>query len=358
MYKLIKAFLDVKCKKNKKFELIELENFIINKCGGQSDYYKKGGYEAFYDAMQQLKEGGLIKEIKKSDSNKKNKLPMKLRWSLVNNETKQLWKDEDMIAVSDILNLKTYLKHPQYQTEQEWKYIKNIYLFLKESDKRQWASVEERCLELFDDEKFLTENEGGKKQNRVLKRLGLKLEHIKAKQYGEQFIYWNKGVSNIKTIIILENHSTFFAFKNVVKNGIEIFEIEPDALIFGYGNKILSSFSFIDEIADSSIIKVYYFGDIDPVGISIYEGLREKYPNIDITLLASAYIELLKICNKNYKCKDQIKIQKHLDLFLDELKQCNYESYEEDIKRLWNMNLRIPQELITYEYLLKMKGVI
>ena len=85
---------------------------------------------------------------------------------------------------------------------------------------------------------FLTVNKEGKKDNRVLKRLGLSAEDIKAKQYGEQFIYWNKGVSNIKTIIILENHSTFFAFKKTASSGIKIFGIEPDALIFGYGKKM------------------------------------------------------------------------------------------------------------------------
>ncbi|MBU5591851.1 hypothetical protein KQI89_08740 [Clostridium sp. MSJ-4] len=358
MYNLIKIFLDIKGKKNKKFDIVELENFIINRCGGQSGYYSQGGYEAFYDAMQNLKAEGKIKEVKTSDSNKRYKFPMKIRWSLVTNEVKQQWLDEDIIMVSDILDLKTYLRYPKYQTKEEWKYILNIYSFLKENDKRQWASVEERCLELFEDEKFLTENEDGKKNNKVLKRLGLKLEDIKAKQYGEQFIYWNRGVSNIKTIIILENHSTFFSFKKAVQSGIDIFGIEPDALIFGYGNKILSSFSFIDEIADPSTIKVYYFGDIDPVGFSIYVGLREKYSNIDINLLAPAYIELLKICNKDYSCKDHVKKQKHLDLMLKELRQFSCETYQDRIKRLWELKLRIPQELITYEYLLKMKGAI
>jgi hypothetical protein len=41
-------------KDNKKFDLIELENFIIKKSGGQSNYYDNGGYEAFYNEMQNI----------------------------------------------------------------------------------------------------------------------------------------------------------------------------------------------------------------------------------------------------------------------------------------------------------------
>jgi hypothetical protein len=356
MTELIERFLDMRCKKAKRFEMMELEAFIIDQCGGQSGYYMQGGYEAFYQAMQKLKQEGIIQEIKSSISNKKGKYPMKLKWSLVGKDIKQLWRDEDILMVSDRLNLKAYVKHPEYQTKEEWQYILRIHSFLKEIGKREWASVEERCLELFDDEKFLTQNKNGNKDNKVLKRLGLSLDNIKAKQYGESFVYWNKGVRHIKTIIILENHSTFFSFKKAVQKDAPIFGIYPDALIFGCGNKILSSFSFIDEIADPADIKIYYFGDIDPAGLSIYAGLKERTPDIDIALLVPAYIELLKLCNKEYRCKEHLKKAEHLELVLGEFEKQHHKGYREQMIRLWQSNHRIPQELITYEYLLKMQG--
>ncbi|MGH4140072.1 Wadjet anti-phage system protein JetD domain-containing protein [Clostridium sp.] len=356
MEKFIKLFLQTNCKISKKFELIVLENFIIKKSGGQSNYYENGGYEAFYNGMQKLKQQGIIREISNAASNK-DRHPMKLRWSLNNAIVAHSWDDEAIIRLSDILNLNTYIRHPQYQTDVEWQYILNIYSFLKESANREWSSLEERCLELFYDEKFLTVNKGGKKDNKVMKRLGLSAEHIKAKQYGEQFIYWNKGVSNIKTIIILENHSTFFAFKKAVQSGIKIFGIEPDALIFGYGKKIIKGFSFIDEIAIPDEIVVYYFGDMDPEGYYIYGALRERYPAINIKLLVEAYIELMKTCKINYPHEEgQVKRKLYLKYIIDEIKQQSYESYVENVMKLWELNYRIPQELITYEYLLKLKG--
>lgn len=353
MYKYIKQYLDINCKKNKRFELIKLEAFVIEKCGGQCSYYDRGGYDAFYRDMQRLKSEDIIKEIKNSDGNKA-KLPMKLRWTLVKPTVESFWNNENIIRISDLLELKTYINHPEYQSDREWEYIQNIYLFLKEKGHRQWASVEERCLELFQDEKFLTDNDDGKKDNKVLKRLGLNIEDIKAKQYGEQFIYWNKGVRDIKTIIILENHSTFFSFKRIVQKGIDIFNIEPDALIFGYGKKILNSFSFIDEIADPENIKVYYFGDMDPDGYYIYVDLKKRYPNIDIKLLTEAYVELLKLCKTDYVCKKQGKKSEYLNYILEEFKKSGYDDYCEKIIKLWKEDYRIPQELITYEYLLKM----
>jgi len=355
MEKFIKLFLQANCRDSKKFELIELENFIIKKSGGQSNYYENGGYEAFYREMQKLKQQGIIREIGNAGSNR-DRNPMKLKWSLNNAIVAHSWEDEAIIRLSDILNLSTYIRHPQYQTEVEWQYILNIYAFLKESANREWASLEERCLELFHDEKFLTVNKDGKKDNRVMKRLGLCAEDIKAKQYGEQFIYWNKGVSNIKTIIILENHSTFFAFKKAVQSGIKIFGIEPDALIFGYGKKIIKGFSFIDEIARSEEIVVYYFGDMDPEGYYIYGALRERYPAINISLLVEAYIELMKICRVNYPHEEgQVKRKVYLKYVIDEIVQKSYETYVEKVMKLWELNYRIPQELITYEYLIKLK---
>lgn len=355
MKKYIKEFLELNCKTNKRFDLIALEKFIIDKCGGQSKFHELGGYNTFYKEMQNLKEEDLIKEINSSDSNR-NKLPMKLRWTIISPTYKSSWKDEDIIRLSDRLNLKYYIKHPEYATEREWQHVSNVYNFLKEKESRQWASVEERCLELFDDEKFLTDNDGGKKDNKVLARLGLSLEDIKAKKYGEQFIYWNRGVSNIRTVIILENHSTFFSFKRAVQEGIKIFNVEPDALIFGYGKKIISSFSFIDEIADPHNLRVYYFGDMDPEGYSIYGALKDKYSTMDISLLTGAYAALIKLCRRKYHAKDQVKNRDHLDKVIKEFREADLGEYVKTLIGLWEENNRIPQELITYENLLRAEG--
>lgn len=59
-------------------------------------------------------------------------------------------------------------------------YIISIYDFLKNSNNRELASCEERCLELFGNEKFLfTEDK------KVLSRLNLSYEQLKMKNMGK-----------------------------------------------------------------------------------------------------------------------------------------------------------------------------
>jgi hypothetical protein len=141
-----------------------------------------------------------------------------------------------------------------------------------------------------------------------------------------------------------------------VKSGFSIFGVEPDALIFGYGKKILKSFSFINEIADPEEIVVYYFGDMDPEGYFIYDALKQRYSDTNINLLVEAYVELIKTCKKDYPHEEgQIKRESNLKCILEELKKHNADSYAENVMKLWELNYRIPQELITYEYLLKLK---
>lgn len=193
------------------------------------------------------------------------------------------------------------------------------------------------------------------------------------------FIYWNRGIRNPKNIIILENHSTFFSYKQIAEKGLDIFNFKPDILIYGEGKKIENSFSFIEEIADIENIKVLYFGDIDLEGFGIYYRLKERYPNIDINLQKEAYIHLLEICNREYHigdssasfqndkrdklsnfgsefCHSEVKsvsIPIYLDYFIKEMGPSLNKQYLQKLLYLYENNLRIPQELINYEYLLK-----
>jgi DNA topoisomerase VI subunit A len=165
------------------------------------------------------------------------------------------------------------------------------------------------------------------------------------------FVYWNRGVRQIKTAIILENHSTFFSYKRAAMEGYDIFGIDPDAIIYGQGKDIVSSFSFIHEIADAERIKVFYFGDIDPEGYMIYKSLKEAYGSVNILLQLDAYKYLLYY-GKSYPIKKaQNKNIENLNFVTNEFAANNYHEVAENLKRLWDANRRIPQEFITYEYL-------
>ena len=356
MEKIIKKFLSNYEENNKKrFDLDTLEKYVIDSFKGYNFYNLSGGYLKLHDEIILLKKNHYIKEIESSSYNRINP-PLKTRWQIISNKDTSKWNKSKILQFSDLLDFSYYKNYPTYQTDLEWEYIENIYNFLKFRDQREWASIEERSLELFYDEKFLKERkETAKGKYGILKRLRLSHEDLKMKKYGEMFIYWNKGVQDIKKIIILENHSTFFTYKRIAENKGDILGFEPDILIYGEGKKIENSFSFLEEIANVSDVEVLYFGDIDSEGFGIYYRLRERYPNINIRLQYVAYNHLISICKRYYPLGGQEKNLSYLNYFLEETKDYLTDKSFGEIKYIWDNDFRIPQELINYEYLLKVK---
>ncbi len=352
MNKAIEKFLlNQKQINRKRFDLNTLEAYIINYYKSNGTYLEKGGYNEFYHQMIKLKEGGAIREIKTSDYNGFNP-PLKSRWEIIVKESKANWEPSKMLKLADHINFKYYLNNPSYQTKREWEYIQNIHRFLSCKERREWVSVEERSLELFYDEKFIT---GRKKDKKgaygILRRLQLSFEDLKMKKYGEMFIYWNKGVEHIKKVIILENHSTFFSYKRVMENSGEIFGFKADALIYGAGKKIENSLAFIEEIGGLADTQVLYFGDIDTEGLGIYCRLKGRYPHMNIKLQHQAYSHLIDISSRNYPLGGQKKNPLYLEHFLDEMTPYLSGDHIKKVINIWDKDLRIPQELISYEYL-------
>lgn len=349
----IKKFLRDNLNRRKKFELAELEEYLLREAGGQTGYAQLGGYQKLCQSLIELQEEELLRPIRNSPSNGRRP-PLKSRWIKIEKEKGQAWNDRDIFRLSDRLDLSYYLRHPEYQTEQEWQWINNIYQFLQEKDRREWASLEERSLELFGDEKFLTSNKKSvrnKIDNRILQRLGLSPADLKARKYGQMFVYWNKGVKEIREILILENHSTFFSCKRAIEEGLPIFGLEADALIYGQGKHIVKSLSFIGEIADPDLVKIFYFGDIDPEGFLIYYLLKKKYPDLFLKLHLPSYWELMDIADYYYPCYEQNKQRKVLDFIVSEMKENSFNKPADEIYHIWKNDLRIPQELITYEHI-------
>ena len=354
MEKIINRFLLEHEKLNRKrFDINSLEQYLIDSYKGYGSYIENGGYPKLHHIIILLKENNRIKEILSSNYNGLNP-PLKTRWQIISRKDNEKWGKHKVLQLSDMLDFTYYKNHPIYQTDLEWEYIENIYNFLKFREEREWVSIEERSLELFYDEKFLTKRkEVLKGKYGILKRLGLSYEDLKMKKYSEMFIYWNKGVEVIKNVIILENHSTFFTFKRIAEERGEILGFEPDILIYGEGKKIEKSFAFLEEITDISKVEVLYFGDIDSEGFGIYYRLKDRYPNIKIKLKYRAYYHLISICDRHYPLGEQKKKNIYLACFLEEIADYIDGKSMDKLKYIWEKDFRIPQELITYEYLLK-----
>ncbi len=353
MRKIINKFLDRLKNKNRiRFTLNDLESYIIETYKSSSKYQEEGGYIGLANELNSFIQEKKIRPIKSSVYNGLNP-PLKLKWELVSKEIPDKWDKAMILRYSDLLDFTYYYNNKEFQTERELEYISNIYNFLKVRRSREWASLEERSLELFYDEKFLIEKKDSLKgRHGILKRLKVSYEQLKMKNYGEMFIYWNRGTDLIKNVIILENHSTFFSYKRIAELGEEIFGVSPDVLIYGGGHKIENSFAFIEEIGDISGMKVFYFGDIDSEGLGIYYGLKNRYPAYNISLQKEAYTTLIDMCDREYYRKSDKRNQVYLDFFLEEMDHALSEYIKDKLVQIWNENLRIPQELINYEYLL------
>ncbi|MCK8826589.1 DUF2220 family protein [Natroniella acetigena] len=343
---LFKLFREREMKGRKRFDLAALKDFLVAELGGMSAYQEHGGYRGLYRLLMKQKEEGKIVAIKSAPLNGRNPA-LKTRWQLVK-EVEKGWSDQLIFKLSRRLQLGYYLKRPQLQTEELAAKLNRLDKFLAKKDEREWASREERSLELFYDEKFLSEKEG----KRLLSRLKLSLADIKAEKYSQMFVYWQKGSSPIRKILILENHSAFIACKRALEADFSIFSFAPDTLIFGNGKQISASLKFLNEIADLEQIRIKYAGDLDPEGLGIYIGLKEKYPNLSLELQIDYYKQMLLPAQKYALKSKQDRDETVLNKFIDQFKNKGAENVSNMIKVLWENEVRIPQEVITFEKLI------
>jgi hypothetical protein len=335
-----------------RFNLEEIEKSVIAKSGGNSEYEKLGGYIEFYNGMIKLENEGIIKPVEVSRFNGMAP-PLKTRWSIIKEIKQDVWPDSFIMKMAEFLDMSGYIKNPAWQTEIDKKHIERIYNFLKNPQGREYASCEERCLELFDDEKFLFSKGGNLKGGRLLSRLGITFEELKMKKYAQMFSYWTSGKKMPDKIIILENHSTFFSFKRCVENTHHILGFNPDLLVFGDGKRIVKSLEFLNELTNPQKCEIKYFGDIDPEGWLIYRSLKKRYSSIDISLFMPAYAFLFD-SGKDYPIGDALQSRdaEIVEYITKEFEKSGMGRYNRDIMRLWDNRRRIPQELLTYEALI------
>jgi len=341
-----------------RFQLADLENFIKARLGGASAYQAAGGYQNLYQLLKKMEAEEKIRAIKSSDFNQRQPR-LKKRWSLVKKEPAG-WSDKVILKLSRQLNLSYYLKRPAQQTGELKQQLFRLAEFLNNKSEREWTSREERSLELFADEKYLSRTAGKK----LLSNLKLSLADLKAQQYNHLFVYWTKDPTQINNILIMENHSAFIGAKKALAAGIDIFARDFDTVIYGQGKKIIRSFSFLEELlglkaADDNYsqrqqllngLNIYYAGDLDPEGLAIYVGLENKYPDFKIKLLAEYYQLLLEESERFYPCrKRQNKNQNVLAEVLIEFEAGGYNDLAAELQRAWENDLRLPQELVTLE---------
>ncbi|MEH7492047.1 Wadjet anti-phage system protein JetD domain-containing protein [Neobacillus niacini] len=333
--------------RRKKINIQQVENYLIrNKLKDPIRYQSENGYRYFVQIMNELTDEGMVSPVKKSPLNGRRP-SLHSEWWLEKASFENQWSDMQVLAVSDELNLTKYRQHPEWQSDVEWQHIQSIYTFLKQKERFNWVTREERSFQLFGEEKFLS-NAGAT----LLQRLQLSLDNLKARVYGEPFAFWpapNGDIRNAKSVLIVENQSFYHTCRLLMNSGKDIIGIHPDLLIYGEGKKIEKSFNFLHDITSSHDLTIYYAGDIDPEGWGIYVRLKDSYPTANIQLAMPIYEALL---NKNLTNKtdtNQNENMTYLNQVLLEIEQQGRSDLAAKIQQLWEKKLRVPQEVLSLD---------
>lgn len=279
MKKVIESFLVGQKKKLIDSELIE--SHVTNWLGTDS-YWKSGGYPMFVAIIRDLVEDGIILPVKAKGMTCKSPALYYCYRILSRDEKPEQEKRQQLLTYyHPIINTSFYLNHVK-EFEQEESYLSLLDSFLKESPNLKNMipiTANERSFQIFRDEKWLLSAQGQK----FLQRVGLSLEVLRCYVTHEPFFYYSKKIPSEGTVrvLVVENKDTFFSLKTLFQEGVSSWDGVPfSLLVYGEGRKIEKSITFFNELDDYRNIasEFYYFGDLDPEGISIWYALTGKLP--------------------------------------------------------------------------------
>lgn len=308
-------------------------------------YYNMDGYTLFYSAIEKLEGEGQLVPVKNAQQNGKfPSLPL-YYWVNVKKEKTQ-WNRLDMLKLSNQFDFSFYEHNPEWQTKEEWKRIENLYTFLQSTKERLTVSIEERSVELFSHEKFLTDEMLFPEGKEFLNRIGVTIESLKCTKLDEPFVFWlkvGKEIKDIKRVLIVEKLSFFHTCVNLLEAGV--LDYEPELIIYGEGKKIESSFSFFFRMFPKQEYLFYYIGDIDAESFSILSCLTKEHSDCCIQPALKIYRKMLEFTENAGNSNIQPKNIEHRNQFF------KWFTDEEQaiLMQLWLEEQRIPLEVLTIE---------
>ncbi len=301
-------------------------------------------------ALKEIQEKGYIEPLK---TTKKNYQGLFEKYKIIKiKEDNEKQIKEEILKLDKKIKIDYLLKHPEeYLKNKDIIIPINNFLKTKKENIKEIGNIEEitaneRSYLLYKNEKTLKEKE------EILKKLGLTYKDLYCYETYEPFFYYiNQNFQNSepknKTIIVIENKDTFWTIVNAIKK-LQIKTIYM--VIYGEGNKILKSFSFIEEFKINSKDNIYYFGDIDFEGINIYTSLKEKFKSYNISAYKKGYETILDIEKSPQKVrKNQHINQDKIEKFINEFK----ENYKNKLIEIFKNRKYIPQEVFNYAVALK-----
>ncbi|MEJ6949396.1 Wadjet anti-phage system protein JetD domain-containing protein [Natronospora cellulosivora (SeqCode)] len=353
MKKSIMCFL--REQKRKRIRTKVIENYIINKFDTKK-YWNMGGYPQFARSINNLVGEGKIRPIK---AWKKNGMSPTLYngyqiISTVKDFSPEV-KQKLLTFYHPVLNMSYFLTHPDKYRKYE-EYLDKIDRFFKKKStitNMPALTINERSFQIFNNEKWLS-----KSGQNFLKYVGLTYDQLNCYQTFEPFFYYTGKITDKINALIIENKDTFYSLKMLFQNNVYTWNgIRFNFLIYGEGKKIIKSFSFFNELEEYKNYKTtfYYFGDIDPEGIKIWNSLNEvaEYKINPFTYFYSFLVENFKDQAPELE-KDQNMPDKNiLNLFLSFFNN----NMKNNIKDIFERGCYLPQEAINYSILEELADV-
>lgn len=246
-------------------------------------------YTDFANTINELVDMKIISPVKSHGYNNK-KISLANTYRINKSYFKKKLMDEIIPYESKFhshISLKAYYSLDKKSWEKDLPYIEKIDEYLKKHGlPKEEAVSQQRSYEITGNEKWIDE-EGGRK---ILERIGL-MEDLKITSEPDPLMF----AININRIckgerhyhLIVENKATFYGLIDDIEN------TNFTSLVYGAGWKILGGIAVLEKqvglINKENI--VYYFGDLDLEGISIWHSLNGKRRAI---LATDFYEELLK----------------------------------------------------------------
>ena len=309
------------------------------------------GYEEFYNVSEVLISENILEGMGKLNKMPK---PMYSKFRIKFKQTDALvFTSSQMYQSLSYMYPKfnyDYYKNPtrKNQLNKDYPYIKilsdymNSSLVNDNSPLKYPLSTNERSFEIWKDEKYLESDEG----KSLLSNLKITYDDINTYKAKEPYFDYYNNVMNNGSLLIVENKDTWYSLKRLfpTEGNLKLLGVEINVLVYGEGNKILSSLEYLEEKSYKSYVdSIYYIGDLDYEGISILNRLVERYPGYYIRPFMKLYEKMLEKSGSLTLTKPSKNKQKRykIEEFIKEIKQGEY------LENLLEKGLYVPQEILS-----------
>lgn len=227
-------------------------------------------YGSFARAMAKLVERGLLAPVKAPGYNGRRP-PLAVRYRRA---VKPLHRPPEIFQFRSQMDLSYFArKHEEFYRYQDILQAMDRYLVEVAREKPLvWDTLNERSFQLAGDEKFLASPAGAA----LLSRIRISHEDLHCHPVSEPFFYrlLDSGVGRKEpvSVLVVENKDSFHTLYCLLEEGFLVLYPPIDLVVYGEGNKICGSWPFfygIPGLVDKQI-RVYYYGDLDPMGLIIF----------------------------------------------------------------------------------------